>query len=338
MSIDTPVVLFVHSRTEHLPVLLRAICAARPPMVFVVADGPRADPRDQERCRLVRQMIDATPWPCPVRRLYAGQNLGCWSRLVSGIEQVFAETEQAIFLEDDIVPSASFFRFCDALLSLYRNLADVMMVSGLNPLDQWADHGRGHFFSVQGNAQAWASWRRAWAGFAAARGAWSDAQVRERIRAFLDDDEQFAARDRVYRLPAHSPRNSWDYQWALARQMRRGLTAVPSGNLVLHAGQGPSATHVKQASMVDALARLHDADFPQRGPDEVKPDRAYDRFLFEVTNNRLSDESALRLARMLAERGRRLLALAVLRHRFEGRWQDVATRAGLAPMSLEQSG
>lgn len=330
MSIRTPVAVFVYNRTEHLATVLNSICAARPPKVFVFADGPRAERQDQQRCSLVRQITEAMPWPCPVSFSYAERNQGCTDRLVSGIEQVFSETDEAIFLEDDTLPSASFFEFCDELLSIYRRTSDVMMISGVNPLDEWPAQGATHFFSSLGNALAWASWKRAWVSFRDARNAWCDELVRSRVRSFLDDNDQFRARSDIYRLPWDSAGSSWDYQWALARQMQCGLTAVPSKNLAIHAGSGTLATHVKQRSIVSALARSHEVELPLRCPDEIKPDRAYDRFVFEVTNDCLSANTAMQLAQMLAARNRKLLALAVLRHRFEGAWMDAAAQIDLA--------
>ena len=332
MSIETPVALFVYNRTLHLPAIFRSIIAAKPPLVFVVADGARTDDLDRQQVAAVRRMVEEADWPCPVRRLYAETNLGCTRRFLTGIDQIFAETEQAVFVEDDVTVSNSFFRFCDALLGVYRGNPDIMMISGINALDEWPAGGASHFFSALGSAQAWASWSRAWSAVAEAHEAWSDAAVRARVRASLADDEQFAARDRIYRLPPDSPRNSWDYPWALARQMRGGLAAVPCKSLAVHGGHSPSSVHVQRANVVEALVRLHEAHFPLRCPDAIKPDRAYDRLLFEITNNLLSPDSALRIARMLMERDHRLLAMAILRHQFQDSWKEVAAGIGLAPI------
>ncbi|MCI0434599.1 MAG: hypothetical protein L0271_13310, partial [Gemmatimonadetes bacterium] len=272
----------------------------------------------------------AMPWPCPVSFGYADENLGCSGRLVSGIESVFAETDEAIFLEDDVLPAASFFGFCDELLSVYRRQPEVMMISGVNPLDEWPAGEAAHLFSKLGHAQAWASWKRAWERFPDARDAWGDERVRSRIRGFLADEDQFRARSAIYALPAGSAGHSWDYQWALARQMHGGLTAVPAKGLAVHAGRGALATHTRQPSIAAALARPHEAEFPIRCPGEIAPDAAYDRFLFEVTNDCLSAETAMQLARMLAERSRKLLAVAVLRHRFASRWREAAAEIDLA--------
>lgn len=335
MAIRTPVAVFIYNRTEHLLTVLGEICKARPPKVFVFADGPQPNDDDRGRCRLVRQIADNMAWPCPVSFKYSDRNLGCSARLVSGIERVFSETDEAIFLEDDTLPSSSFFQFCDELVTAYRQTTNVMMISGVNPLDHWCGCDASHFFSAVGNSQAWASWKRAWAWFPTARNAWSNELVRSRVRAFLNDDEQFIARSGIYELPNESARNSWDYQWSLARQMQCGLTAVPSKNLAVHAGRGATATHLKKRTILDGLARLHEIDFPVRCPEEIKPDRAYDRFLFEVTHNQLTEATAKLLAQMLAARGQTLLGFAVLRHCFEDKWTDVATDIGLAPKTTK---
>ncbi|MEM7529242.1 MAG: hypothetical protein AAF416_16470 [Pseudomonadota bacterium] len=319
--------LFVYRRTAFLPSILERIAAARPPRVFVFADAPREGGEDAEGCRDVLALIEEWRCPAPLEFSVAPRNLGNSGRVTSGVDAVLAEVDRAIFIEDDVALSPGFLPFCDALLEQYAETPEVMMISGLNPLDRWADEGgRGHHFSTLGHAQAWATWRRAWRRRDGALGRWQEMGARSELAAFLGDDEIGAERARLYDALAEGRVTTWDYHWALARQLAGGLCAVPSRNLALHRGNDPGAAHVRRRALLYELAQLHDLSLGGPPP-QLKPDRAFDRLIFELGHNRLSSASARRLARPLIEDGRRLLALALLRHAMRGGVPDAETEA-----------
>jgi hypothetical protein len=66
--------------------------------------------------------------------------------------------------------------------------------------------------------------------------------------------------------------------------------------------------------VLDAIAVTHEIAVPFQAPAIVAADHAFDRLLFEATQNKLSAASARWLAERLMARGRNLLAVAVLRH------------------------
>ena len=81
-----------------------------------------------------------------------------------GLDWVFAQTEEAIILEDDCLPDPSFFPFCDELLERYRDDATVGMICGTNlaPRQIIADSVASYYFSRYCYIWGWATWRRAW--------------------------------------------------------------------------------------------------------------------------------------------------------------------------------
>ena len=105
------------------------IAEAKPEKLFVIADGPR-NVTEVESCQRARAVLDRVDWDCEVSRNFSEENLGCGRRVSTGIEWVFSEVEEAIFLEDDTVPSASFFPYCAELLQRYRHDERVMTISG----------------------------------------------------------------------------------------------------------------------------------------------------------------------------------------------------------------
>jgi hypothetical protein len=312
MTLRSAVALFVYNRTTFLPAILDAIQAAHPTKLYIFGDGPKDDSEDRARCADVRRIINDREWRLPIDVTFALTNLGCSGRVVSGIDEIFLHEEQAIFLEDDIEPSQSFFPYCDWLLETFAHHEQVAMISGINPLSKWPIPEASCFFSKFGNAPAWATWRRAWRHYSSARQLWASPQNHAAIADFLSDPEIFAWRAAIY--GQQDQEWAWDFQWALARHARRALCAVPVRSLATHCGCGPAATNVKRRSILDVIAERYEIAAPFRAPATVTADDAFDRLYFEVTQNKISVASAEWLAERLMARGRNLLAIAILRH------------------------
>src|SRR4051812_24867462 len=120
----------VFNRPDLTERVFQAIRAARPKRLLVVADGPRND-AERERCDATRAVIKVD-WDCELETNYSDANLGCKRRVGSGISWVFERCEDAIILEDDTLPSPSFFPFCQELLRRYRDDERVMCICGMN--------------------------------------------------------------------------------------------------------------------------------------------------------------------------------------------------------------
>ncbi len=73
----------------------------------------------------------------------------------------FASNDAPIY-RDDCLPDPSFFRYCEEMLTRYRDNKRVGMVSGGN-LQFGRQRGTGsYYFSKYTHIWGWASWRRAW--------------------------------------------------------------------------------------------------------------------------------------------------------------------------------
>jgi hypothetical protein len=249
----TPVVLFVFNRPAKLARLLAVLEKVRPALLLVVADGPRADrPDDAAACAAARALVERPAWPCEVRRNYAEANLGCDPCIAAGIDWVFGQVEQAIFLEDDLLPDPSFFSWCAAMLARYRpapgvSTNRVLQIAGRNELGRWEGNGGDHHLIHRASQWGWATWRSAWwsvrridlPGDPAAIGA-------DVARGSLDPlvADHFVMLNRLAGMGAGK---AWDYQWALRRALVGGLSVVPPANLVANLGFGDEATHTRFA-------------------------------------------------------------------------------------------
>ena len=64
--------------------------------------------------------------------MFQNKNLGCRKGVTAGIDWFFSNEEMGIILEDDCIPSLSFFQFCDQMLLEYQFNEKVFMISGHN--------------------------------------------------------------------------------------------------------------------------------------------------------------------------------------------------------------
>src|ERR1700735_5608959 len=120
-GLQTPVAFFVFKRPGTTRRVFDAISRARPAKLLIVADGARTGKEGEvEACRQVRDIVSRINWPCEVIQNFSETNLGCQERMISGIDWVFSQVEDAIILEDDCLPNPSFFHFCQELLERYK--------------------------------------------------------------------------------------------------------------------------------------------------------------------------------------------------------------------------
>ena len=160
---NSAILFLVFNRPDTTAPVFEAIRAARPPRLYVAADGPRPEqPGESERCEQARRIATAIDWPCDVRTLFRDGNLGCRDAVSGAITWFFKCEEQGIILEDDCLPAASFFGFCDELLERFRDDERVMCITGNNFQEDMAGYPYSYYFSRYAHIWGWASWRRAW--------------------------------------------------------------------------------------------------------------------------------------------------------------------------------
>lgn len=239
---NAPVLLIIYKRAERARRALAKIVAAKPPRIFIAADGPRSA-AEEEACRATRAVVAEFGSASEIITDFAGENLGCGMRVHSAISWAFTQTEELVVLEDDCDPSASFFRYCDEMLAHYRDDERVMHVSGDNFVGRSAAAPYSYYFSKYTHASGWATWRRAWRHFDWAIARWPELKARGIIETWHSDPYEQRYWMAIYDRLHEGDREVWDLQWNLACWSQSGLVAMPAVNLVVNDGWGPDATH-----------------------------------------------------------------------------------------------
>lgn len=243
-NLKTAVLFLVFNRPDTTKQVFNAIRQARPPRLYVAADGPRRSREgEMEKVEQVRQIATAVDWPCEVKILFQTENLGCKSAVVEGIDWFFNHEEQGIILEDDCLPHSDFFMFCENLLNRYSADEKIWVITGDNFQNGRRRGEASYYFSRFNHAWGWASWRRAWSKRDMEMKFWPQWKQSHDWKDWVSDglerkywEENF---DRVFRNEI----DTWDFQWTASVWFHRGVTVIPNVNLIKNIGFGVDATH-----------------------------------------------------------------------------------------------
>ena len=157
-KIDVAVLLIFFSRPKQFEKVFEQVKLAKPSKLFLYQDGPRENRTDDlvgiNKCREIAEGVD---WDCEVYKMYQEKNYGCDPSEYIAQKWAFSIVDECIVLEDDDVPSQSFFPFCKELLEKYRYDERINMICGMNNTGVSNHNPYSYLFSVTGSICGWAS-------------------------------------------------------------------------------------------------------------------------------------------------------------------------------------
>jgi hypothetical protein len=155
-----PVLFMVFNRPEKTKQVWEQIRKAKPAKLYISADGPRSGkPDDLEKTLQVRELVSKVDWDCDAKYLFHEKNLGCSFAGKTAFDWVFSQEEEMIELEDDTLPSQSFFWFVQDVLEKYKHYENVGYITGQNFMGIESGNAS-YFFSHYGGSSGWATWKR----------------------------------------------------------------------------------------------------------------------------------------------------------------------------------
>ncbi|MHB8727694.1 MAG: glycosyltransferase family protein [Sulfuricaulis sp.] len=276
-KLNTPVAFIIFNRPDTTERVFAEIAKARPPKLLVIADGTRPDrPAESEKCAAARAVIRQVNWDCEVLTNYSDVNLGLKRRVSSGMSWVFEHVDEAIILEDDCLPHPSFFRYCEEMLSKYRDDRRVMAISGDNFQFGKYQPPYSYYFSRYNHIWGWATWRRAWRYYDVEMKSWPEMKRTGWLDGLINEAKVARYWSKIFESVYTGEINTWDYQWTFACWMQNGLTTLPGVNLISNIGFGAAATHTMDSLSRFSNMAIQHLDFPLRHPPDVVRDPVAD--------------------------------------------------------------
>ncbi|MEI6057422.1 MAG: nucleotide-diphospho-sugar transferase [bacterium] len=277
-----PILFIIFNRPEKTQRVFDAIRKARPTRLFISADGPREGRiGEKELCEKARAIVKNVDWPCDVKTRFQEKNLGCKINASSSVTWMFQHVEEGIILEDDCLPTQSFFPYCAELLEKYRDTPEVMHVNSTSflPREETGNPSLSYHFSRCPQLWGWATWRRAWQQY--------DIQMThlDTLQKTSGTEKLFSNKKYLKFWIKHCKHirkknvDTWDAQWQYTLLYKGGCVITPHFNLIENIGFGPDATHTKDSA--HNTEPVSEIDSPLRHPTSIIIDQKADARLIE---------------------------------------------------------
>jgi hypothetical protein len=291
-KIDIAVLLIFFCRPEPLFTVFEQIKLARPSKLYLYQDGARENrPDDIENVMKCRDIVKEIDWECEVFYKYQEKNFGCDPSEFISQKWMFENEEYGIVLEDDDVPSQSFFPFCKEMLEKYKHDDRIGVICGMNNIGINKDSPYSYTFARTGSIWGWATWKR-------------NVDLWEEDYEWLDDkyalrllEKSIGKTDFKNLLKVsqkHKSTGKAYYETILGSSvlLNSKLNIIPSKNLISNIGIGANATHALDS--IDKLPKrirqvlfmkTYELDFPLKHPKYVLEDVEYKNKLDRIMGN-----------------------------------------------------
>jgi hypothetical protein len=275
-EINSPVLFLVFNRIETTKQVFDAIKRARPNKLYIAADGARAHRAGEaESVAEVRKIAADVDWPCTVKTLFRNENLGCKKAVSSAISWFFENEAEGIIIEDDVLPSIDFFKFCDYALNQYRNDTRFGMITGTNLLGAEIESNQ-YVYSQSSSIWGWATWRRAWDLYDPELKKWPDKWLKDSIRnRFKSEYANYL--ENTFNSYIKYKIDTWDIQWLYTCVFNNFLCITPRANMISNIGVVGTHSSVQMPNHFVQFGKVPQGDFV--GPKEMVPDPYFDAAL-----------------------------------------------------------
>lgn len=277
---DIPILFLTFDRPKKSAEVFESIRKIQPSRLYFSCDGPPLDatPSQLVRIKSVKALAQQVDWNCELKTLFHNTNLGCRAAVSTALNWFFHHEEKGIILEDDCLPSDTFYPYCSQLLSLYASHPKVGMISGNNIMNSHTSTSFCPETSIicsHGNIWGWATWRDRWQLFKDEKAYWADPHRISRIRSYLNNDKLFYTYNELRKKYISGAIDSWAVPWLFSRLEAKLLTLNPAVNLVRNIGFDDTATHTGHSSEQQFCAQSVDLQFPLSLPASIEVDSEY---------------------------------------------------------------
>ena len=282
-NFDKSILFIVFNRLDTTKQVFEQIRKVKPLKLYIASDGPRNE-KEKGKVIAVRDFImNNIDWECEVKTRFRDKNLGVGFGPNDAIDWFFSQEEDGIILEDDCLPSLSFFTFCKELLDMYKDNKKIGVIQGFNPFPK-ENYPYSYFFSKYDLKWGWATWRDRWQYQDMFTKDWPSIKNSD----FLDKVSNGKKLVKLYWESVFDeihtyPHLAWDTQFTYQMLKRGLLTIVPKRNIILNIGYMEDATSTKWG-IPDHIKRLKldELDFPLIHPDKIEIDEKYDNLVEEI--------------------------------------------------------
>ena len=286
--VDISVLILFFNRPDSLKAEFDIIRKVKPTRLFLYQDGPRNE-EDVPKLEACRRIVEDIDWPCEVHRNYQEKNAGCDPSNFNAQKWAFSITDKCVILEDDDLPSISFFQFCKEMLDRYENDQRITMIAGTNYDEITPDMPYDYFFTTTFSITGWATWKCV-------------VDLWDEHYTFLDDEFNMKQLDEYIKERKYQQNfiEFCKYHKSIGKAyyetiyhacifFNSGLCIVPRVNMISNLGACGEGVHLSGSN--DELPRAyrrifemghHELEFPLRHPKYVIENVKYKDRMFRI--------------------------------------------------------
>lgn len=283
--VDVPVRVNIWIRPECQQAQFEVLKKARPSILFLQSDGGRNE-KEWDAIRKNRELFETEiDWDCTVHRLYEDHNLGLYAMSLKVRSYIFERVDRCIFLEDDQLPSVSFFRYCAELLERYKDDERIECICGMNHLGVSENVTADYFFSRQGAIWGIARWKRTEESRDYTFSYGKDPYVMDLLKQRAKHNPTFLKRANAYAKQTHYEGHvaGGEFFLELAMYAQNRLQIIPKVNMIRNIGVSEDAAHATSLSLLPRGIRrvfnmeTYEIEFPMKHAEFVIPDVDYEK-------------------------------------------------------------
>lgn len=287
---DIAVLLLFFTRSDTFRQVFDAVRQARPSKLLLYQDGPR-DEGDMPGIEACREIVSDAhiDWECEVHRQYLDHNQGCDPSGFLSHQWAFSIADKVIILEDDVVPSQSFFPFCKEMLDRYEHDERISMIAGFNIDEVTADCSDSYFFTSAFSIWGWASWRRVAERWDPTYGFIRDQKAMEKLERVAKERNLRKDMLQMFRDHSQSGKAYFETIYWSDMLLNNCLAIMPQQNQINNIGLMADSTHfsAELKTTPHRIRRMftmqrHELSFPLKHPQGVTENRAYLKRLYRA--------------------------------------------------------
>ena len=292
-SFRTPILFLIFNRPDTTKQVFSAIQRARPSRLYIAGDGSRPEQlNEDEICKITRSIATNVDWNCEVKTLFQSQHLGCRLAVSMAINWFFENEPEGIILEDDCIPSQSFFWFCQEILEQFRQDMRIGAISGFYSNEIDYEPSASYFFSRYMRVWGWAGWRRTFEGYDSNLNTLIEKNNNWKSTIFSKKDFLLKRYfQNMFDQVAHGKIDTWDTQLQYLLWQKKQQVIIPSKNLIRNIGWHKGA-HSQQKDHNHELP-TSEIKFPLTTPNTFQRDERADKEI-ELKSYKITKMSYLR--------------------------------------------
>lgn len=282
-KIDVAVLILFFNRPHLLQQVFEQVKKARPARLYLYQDGPRKNRSDDiEKLAECRKIVSDIDWECEVHTSYQTENRGCDPSEYLAQKWMFSTEEMGIILEDDDVPSQSFFPFCLELLKKYKDDQRINMICGMNNTEISKHCSADYLFSRSGSITGWASWKRVIDTWDPSYSFLDDPEAVNLLKGYFRNNKICTRFLRNCQVHKNSGREHYESILSSSAFFNDRLNIVPKKNMISNIGNDGESTHgtVNIEVLPKGIRRIfnmktYEYEFPLKHPRYVIEDMIF---------------------------------------------------------------